>query len=236
MAGKRSAVARHEQGGCIYQAIGRLVQERREDRVLINDLTGRLTTAEARIQRLESGTANHAHATPPGMEGWQFSGRSGISDPNLNGNPSAHPAAYGPGHDGNNGWEESPEDYMLAQFERMETKVEDLRKTVTELDGRHSMMLLNETMPLKDQIAELRSNIGVLGMHTTWLLNVQRQSRGQQQQRANGSATMAGRTGASASASGGSGSRADSGQGEGARQPGPSRRMSDGRGEHPPRL
>ncbi|KAK1778136.1 hypothetical protein QBC45DRAFT_169663 [Copromyces sp. CBS 386.78] len=75
---------------------------------------------------------------------------------------------------------ESAEEYMLAQFEAMEAKIEDLRKMMVELDGRHTMRLVNDTMRMNEQIAELGSKVGVLGMHTTWLMSMQRQSRGQQ--------------------------------------------------------
>lgn len=86
--------------------------------------------------------------------------------------PVAYNSASGP-------WE-SAEDYMLAQFAAVEAKIEDLRKMMVELDGRHTMRLVNDTMRMNEQIAELGSKVGVLGMHTTWLMSMQRQSRGQQ--------------------------------------------------------
>lgn len=233
---KKRVVDQHEQNGCIYQAIGQLARDRMDDRMIINELKGRLTTAESRMRRMESSAGSRPQVSPPGLQGWRFNGTTGIPELDLNGDHphGAHPSAYGGGNEDSSGWE-SPEDYMLAQFERMETKIEDLRKTVTELDGRHSVMLLNEAMPLKEQIAELRSNMGVIGMHTTWLMNVQRQSRGQQQQqRANGPAGMAARNGTSPSSS--AGSRGDAEPSEGSHHYGPGRRMSDGRGENPPRL
>lgn len=165
VAGTRRSVDLHEGAGCIYEAIGKLMKDRAEDRAVISDLKSRLTAME----RMRS--SNHSRSPRSGRR----PGASGyMTDIDLDDGRSSQPFL----NDSGNGAWESPEDYMLAQFERMETKIEDLRKSVTELDGRHSMMLLNETMPLKDQITELRSNMGVLGMHTTWLMNVQRQNRG----------------------------------------------------------
>ncbi|KAK3392500.1 hypothetical protein B0T20DRAFT_57335 [Sordaria brevicollis] len=92
--------------------------------------------------------------------------------------PDAPPVPWAQPNGG--GQWESAEDYMLAQFEAMEAKIEDLRKMMVELDGRHTMRLVNDTMRMNEQIAELGSKVGVLGMHTTWLMSMQRQSRGQQ--------------------------------------------------------
>lgn len=164
VAGARRFVEVHEAAGCVYEAIGKLMRDRAEDKAVISDLRGRLTG----LERMRS--SNHSSRSPgsarPGTEGY-------IPDLDLDANQSSQSFL----NDTGNGAWESPEDYMLAQFERIETKIEDLRKMLTELDGRHSMMLLNETMPLKDQITELRSNLGVINMHTTWLMNVQRQNR-----------------------------------------------------------
>jgi hypothetical protein len=218
-------VGDHERNGCVYQTIGQLTKERVEDRMVINDLKGRLADMETRMRRVES--TGVSGGSSPFTRGWRSSAGGGfIPELDLNEAPCPRePPTYA---SGSNTWE-SPEDYMLAQFERMETKIEDLRKTVTELDGRHSVMLLNETMPLKDQIAELRSNIGVIGMHTTWLMNVQRQNRGQP--RASGPGMTP--SGGANNLSGAAGSRREADDGQSSIQP---RRLSDGRGEHPPRL
>jgi phage FluMu protein Com len=227
VAGTRRFVELHESSGCVYEAIGKLMRDRAEDRAMISDLRGRLTAME----RMRS--SNHSRSPRwgrPGAEGY-------VPDLDLGDGRSSQSFL----NDSGNGAWESPEDYMLAQFERMETKIEDLRKSVTELDGRHSMMLLNETMPLKDQITELRSNMGVLGMHTTWLMNVQRQNRGgagggggaaqgQQQQRSNGNG------GSGAATNPGSGRAGDAEDGRdfaAQRVHAAPRRMS---GENPPRL
>lgn len=114
--------------------------------------------------------------------------------------PDAPPVPWG--HTNGGGQWESAEDYMLAQFEAMEAKIEDLRKMMVELDGRHTMRLVNDTMRMNEQIAELGSKVGVLGMHTTWLMSMQRQSRGQQ----SGAGSTPGNARSNISGSGGGGS------------------------------
>jgi phage FluMu protein Com len=80
---------------------------------------------------------------------------------------SADPAPY-----------ESRDQYFLSLFETMESKVERLSSALTEVEGRHSMMLFNETLQIKDQLTEIRSTLGVLGMHVRWLMNFRLQERG----------------------------------------------------------
>jgi hypothetical protein len=228
MHAKRRTVELHEQAGCIYEAIAKLMRDRAEDRAVIHDLRGRLTAVE---RRMEGSPPPRRHRSTRPTEGF-----ASDLDDLIDGRRQRDSRGSTGGT-----WD-SPEDYMLAQFERIEAKIEDLRKSVTELDGRHSMMLLNETMPLKDQIAELRSHMGVIGMHTTWLMNVHRQNRGgvgtgggagqtqqQQQQRSNG-------TGGASATGSGTGRAADGDDGRDFtthRVHVAPRRMS---GENPPRL
>ncbi|KAB5582410.1 putative ubiquitin fusion degradation protein [Coniochaeta sp. 2T2.1] len=237
VAGKRSVVEAHEQGGCVYEAIGKLVKDRAEDRTIINNLRSRLTAMET----FRASNSNRYHSRSP-------HGPSSIPDLDLSDTTRTTPQTLFP-NDAGHALEESPEDYMLAQFERMEAKMEDLRKSVTELDGRHSMMLLNETMPLKDAITELRSNLGVISMHTTWLMNVQRQNRMAAGGGGGGGASGQGqRTGASGGGGGAGGTGSGSGSGSGAgsvRGDGDGGREGERRvnvtprrmsGENPPRL
>ncbi|OIW27145.1 hypothetical protein CONLIGDRAFT_415357 [Coniochaeta ligniaria NRRL 30616] len=163
VAGARRFVELHEGSGCVYEAIGKLMRAQVEDRAVISDLRARLTAVERWSSKHTSRSPRPGHR-PSGGEGYMS-----MSDLDLDDGPSSSAQSSFLNDSASNGAWESPEDYMLAQFERMEAKMEDLRKSVTELDGRHSVMLLNETMPLKDQITELRSNMGVLGfqLHNT---------------------------------------------------------------------
>jgi len=78
---------------------------------------------------------------------------------------------------------DSPHEYLLSLVEAQEGRVSQLVLGLTELDARQTQtdLVLNETLPLKDQINELRSNQGILGMHVRWLMNFRRrenQARG----------------------------------------------------------
>ncbi|KAI1841934.1 hypothetical protein JX266_011904 [Neoarthrinium moseri] len=113
---------------------------------------------------------------------------------------------------------ESRDQYFLSLFETMESKVERLSSALAEVEGRHSMMLINETLQIKDQLTEIRSTLGVLGMHVRWLMNFRLQERG--------------RVGAGSPAMPGS----LAGNQQGTSDPNLPRRLSDTMREHPPRL
>ncbi|KAK1761289.1 TNF receptor-associated factor 6 [Echria macrotheca] len=227
----REVVEKHEQGLCVYQAIGRLARDRMEDRMIINELKERVSAMDERLRKSEKKEKNRSR-DGGGHFGGIPSAAPFMPDLDLNHSPRAAPSYNG-------GTWESPEDYMLAQFERIESRMEDLRKMIMELDGHHTMRLLNDTMRLNEQIAELGSKVGVLGMHTTWLMNVQRQSRGQQRAGTTGGTPGPG-IGVAGGVSGGGGSAG--GREEEARRYFsssndvglPLRRNSDGR--NPPRL
>ncbi|KAH8883683.1 putative ubiquitin fusion degradation protein [Thozetella sp. PMI_491] len=192
---KRSVVEAHEATPCVYQAIGRLVQDKAEDRKVIDGLRSRLAALEV-LPR------------PPAALGA------------LDGMGQPRPGA-------GSLWD-SPEDFLLSQLASMETRFEEMRKNFTELDSRHSMMLLNETLPLKNQITELRSIVGVVNMHTTWLMNFHRQQR---TAAAAGSAVL----GVSREQNGSNSSRS-SADDEPVYRNRIFRRLSEGRNEQAPRL
>ncbi|KAL1871870.1 hypothetical protein VTK73DRAFT_1838 [Phialemonium thermophilum] len=251
IAEKRKDIGNHEDD-CVYKAIAKLAQARTEDQLLIHDLKGQLAVMECRVRAAELRSSTVPICEDPSPPSWSSSAEL---VPSLFTAAVAHAESQTrerPDHGSGRGAETSDE-YMLAQFERIESKIEDLHKVITELDGRHSMMLVNEMVPVKDQIAELRSNIGVVGMQTTWLLNAQRQSRvaqllqqqqqQQQQQQApqNGAdSSSTGNRGAAAVVDGTSGrnrSALNDDDGWRVRHASlPPRRLSDGRGEPPPRL
>ncbi|KAI1364255.1 hypothetical protein F5Y08DRAFT_219063 [Xylaria arbuscula] len=113
---------------------------------------------------------------------------------------------------------ESRDQYFLSLFETMEAKVERLSSALSEVEGRHSVMLFNETLPIKDQLTEIRSTLGVLGMHVRWLMNFRLQERGRV---GTNSPTMTG---------------ALTGSQDNTNNPTLPRRLSDNLREHPPRL
>lgn len=87
---------------------------------------------------------------------------------------------------------------MLAQFERLESELELLRQQSRDMDARQSHIILQHAAHFSDQIAEIGSKVGVVNMHLSWLMSLQRQSRS--------SAAAAAIAGAAASAVSGSGS------------------------------
>lgn len=132
----------------------------------------------------------------------------GLADINLSETTSTgDPAPY-----------ESRDQYFLSLFETMESKVERLSSALNEAEGRHSVVLHNEMLSLNEQLTEIRSTLGVLGMHVRWLMNFRLQERG--------------RVGTSSPNISGS----LSGNQENNNGPAPSRRLSDTLRENPPRL
>ncbi|KAI1400405.1 hypothetical protein F4819DRAFT_368868 [Hypoxylon fuscum] len=125
---------------------------------------------------------------------------------------------------------ESRDQYFLSLFETMEAKVERLSAGLNEVEGRHSVMLFNESAQIKDQLAEIRSTMGVLGMHVRWLMNFRLQERGRVGAGAGSGSASPGMAG---SFSGAQQQEGGSGSGEEAGLP---RRLSDTLREHPPRL
>ncbi|KAL7623918.1 hypothetical protein AAE478_005475 [Parahypoxylon ruwenzoriense] len=113
---------------------------------------------------------------------------------------------------------DSRDQYFLSLFETMESKVERLSSALNEVEGRHSMMLFNESSQIKDQLTEIRSTMGVLGMHVRWLMNFRLQERGR----------------AGTSSPGISGSLSSTQ--ENSSDSNLSHRLSDNLREHPPRL
>ncbi|TAQ89327.1 hypothetical protein B7494_g2306 [Chlorociboria aeruginascens] len=63
------------------------------------------------------------------------------------------------------------QEYLLSLVESQESKIDQLSAGMTELEAKQTMMLFNETIPIKDQLAELRSSQSVVGMHVRWLMN-----------------------------------------------------------------
>ncbi|KAF6828512.1 traf-like signal [Colletotrichum plurivorum] len=68
-----------------------------------------------------------------------------------------------------------PTEAVMTIYEDMERRMEELKKEFTDLEGRQTVMMLNQVMPIKDQITEIRSNLGILKMHMAWLMNKSRE-------------------------------------------------------------
>jgi TNF receptor-associated factor 5 len=72
---------------------------------------------------------------------------------------------------------DSRDQYLLSLLESQESRVDQISVGMTELEAKQTMMLFNETIPIKEQMAELRSAQGVIGMHVRWLMNFRLQER-----------------------------------------------------------
>ena len=194
-------------GICDYRVVGPVGEQLAELRAELKALQEKDRLKDRRIKFLEN--RGFAASTSTATET--------ISDMSLAGAPAPpDPAPY-----------ESRDQYFLSLFETMESKVERVSSALTEVEGRHSMMLFNETLQIKDQLTEVRSTLGVLGMHVRWLMNFRLQERGRV---ASGSPSMPGTSMAAGSQESGSHSHSPSST------PPFSRRLSDTLRENPPRL
>lgn len=129
-------------------------------------------------------------------------------------------------------------EYMFRMFDELDTRMADVSKALIDQDARHSVMLLGELMPVKEQLVEARSQLGVMGMHVRWLMDLQRSRQRQIAEVVSGLTTGGSGSGsgssssaATASSDAQSGSRrggpGNGGGGTGDNLPGVSRRMSD---------
>ncbi|TIC97923.1 TNF receptor-associated factor 5 [Colletotrichum higginsianum] len=107
-----------------------------------------------------------------------------------------------------------PTEAVMTIYEDMERRMEELKKELTDLEGRQTVMVLNQVMPIKDQITEIRSNLGILKMHMAWLMNKSREEV-ERSRLANRSVSSTSRTRGSSDSDGEAG-------------PSTSRRLSDG--------
>jgi len=233
VSGKRRVVQEHEQEGCMFEAVGRLMEQRAEDMKMMQDLNSRVQLLELRHRRRRDR-------------------RSDMAGGQVVDSPAGAMAAFSefdvlpPIAENNTLAAASAEDYMLAQFERMEAQMDDLRKSLLDVDAHQSLSLLQQSAAINEQLAELSAKIGVLTLQTNWLLNITRHM----QQRSNSSSGSSGGSGSSGphNSSDSRGGRdgnnnrnlprrgASSSDSGGLPRHLADRRGSVGRGEHPPRL
>lgn len=48
---------------------------------------------------------------------------------------------------------------------------EEVHQNLTHLEARQSMWTLNQVMPIREEVTELRNNMNMIRMHVNWLLN-----------------------------------------------------------------
>ncbi|KAB8293845.1 hypothetical protein EYC80_009326 [Monilinia laxa] len=86
---------------------------------------------------------------------------------------------------------ETPNTLLLSIVESQQSRINALTASIAEMEARQSVMLLNETIPLKDQIVELRNTMSTINMYVRWLLNV-RTREGQRRSFGNGGSSGGG--------------------------------------------
>lgn len=57
----------------------------------------------------------------------------------------------------------------------LDTGFEEVHQNLTQLEARQSMWTLNQVMPIREEVTELRNNINMIRMHVNWLLNRSRE-------------------------------------------------------------
>ncbi|KAG6359836.1 hypothetical protein INS49_010889 [Diaporthe citri] len=131
-------------------------------------------------------------------------------------------------------------EYMFRMFDELDTRISNISKALIDQDARQSVRVMTELMPVKEQLVEARSQLGVMGMHVRWLMDLQRSRQRQATDVVGGmgagggtasSGSSATTTGNAQSASGQAASESSGGSGgsSGSAEPavGISRRVSD---------
>ncbi|KAK3361081.1 putative ubiquitin fusion degradation protein [Lasiosphaeria ovina] len=221
----RPAIEEHERLGCVYQAIGELKSLRLEDRARIEDLEHRLDGLDARMKRKTSPPTRPRVGSSSFMGG--FVPIVQPESPRAAASAAANSASWG-----------STEDYMLVQFERLEAEIERAHTMILESDSQHTMRQINDLLRFNEQIYELTNRVGALSLQIRSLA-VTTQQHNNVQGRAGAANGTPSSSGISSPGGGGAGTRGQShedGRRYHSNPPAMSRRSSDGRGQHPPRL
>ena len=139
----------HERG-CVYGLIVRMNETHQRE---VEDIRDQLRAAQYRVRRLEMDriAAEGTRSSEP------FEPASADVAPTLD--PAG--AALSEGRITN----------ALAGLEVFDAKFETLEKYVGEVDARHTHMVMDEVGPLRDQVRELRNQLGPLSMSVRWLLD-----------------------------------------------------------------
>jgi TNF receptor-associated factor 5 len=149
---------------CAFKIMGPMAQTLQKEigalREEVQALSVRDRAKERRIKFLESYRAS----MPPPMAAAGFS----MDGSGLPGSSSSltEAAPY-----------DSQDHQLFSLLESQESRVDQLCAGLTELEAKQTVMLFNETIPIKEQIAELRSAQGVIGCHVRWLMNLRLQER-----------------------------------------------------------
>lgn len=72
---------------------------------------------------------------------------------------------------------DSGHEYLLSLLESQQARLSQLSAELADFQGKNTMMLLNETIPMKNELSELRSTQQVTCMHVRWLMRFRMQER-----------------------------------------------------------
>jgi TNF receptor-associated factor 5 len=70
---------------------------------------------------------------------------------------------------------DSGDEYLLSLLESQQSRLSQLSTELADFQGKNTMMLLNETIPIKNELSELRSTQQVTCMHVRWLMRFRMQ-------------------------------------------------------------
>jgi TNF receptor-associated factor 5 len=158
---RRKDLHTHEEV-CAFKMVGPIAEMLKKEisdlRSEVRTLTEKDQIQERRIKFLEGGLSAHRDTDRPlDYADLPNSALSSLPD-------SSHADPLDSGHE-----------YLLSLVEAQETKVDRLSAGMTELEAKQTMLLFNETIQIKNELAEMRSSQQVLSMHVRWLLNFRRQ-------------------------------------------------------------
>lgn len=65
-------------------------------------------------------------------------------------------------------------EYIFRMFDDLDTRINNISKALIDQDARQNLRMMTEFMPVKEQLVEARSQLGVMSMHVRWLMDLQR--------------------------------------------------------------
>lgn len=65
-------------------------------------------------------------------------------------------------------------EYIFRMFDDLDTRINNISKALIDQDARQNLRMMTELMPVKEQLVEARSQVGVMSMHVRWLMDLQR--------------------------------------------------------------
>jgi TNF receptor-associated factor 5 len=152
---KRQYLKQHLKTLCKYAIVGQAMESMKNEmtklRSHVQELSEKEKAKDRRIKLLESERMSLVAAS---------SAAYGMPDLSTLSSSPLESAPY-----------DSRDQYLLSLLESQEAKVDQLLAGMTDLEAKQTMLLFNETIPIKETIAELRSQLGVQGMHLRWLMN-----------------------------------------------------------------